>query len=84
MHSNDFVFGLNDSGHMDLELVLRFLGQLPRGVTEIYFHPEISDIHRTGEEDCHQREYEALISPRLHQALLTSGAQLIAFSNLKD
>jgi hopanoid biosynthesis associated protein HpnK len=84
MHSNDFVFGLHDSGHMDLDLVLRFLSQLPPGVTEIYFHPEISDIHRTGEDHCRQREYEALINPRLHQALLTSGAQLIAFSDLKD
>ena len=84
MHSNDFVFGLNDSGNMNLDLVLRFLSQLPPGVTEIYFHPEISDIHRTGEEDSHQREYETLINPRLHEALLTSGAQLIAFSDLKD
>lgn len=84
VYSNDFVFGMNDSGTMNLDLVLRFLGQLPPGVTEIYFHPEISDIHRTGESDFHQREYEALISPKLHQALLASGAQLIAFSDLKD
>ncbi len=84
VNSNDFVFGMNDSGHMNLDLVLRFLGQLPPGVTEIYFHPEISDIHRMAEDDSRQREYQALIHPRLHQALLTSGIQLISFSDLKD
>jgi len=83
MYSNDFVFGMNDSGHMNLDLVLRFLSQLPPGVTEIYFHPEISDIHRMAKDGYRQREYEALIHPRLHQALLTSDIQLIAFSDLK-
>ena len=87
VYSNDFVFGMNDSGRMNLDLVLRFFCQLPQGVTEIYFHPEISDIHRTGEDGedhWRQREYEALIHPRLPQALLTSGIQPITFSDLKD
>jgi hopanoid biosynthesis associated protein HpnK len=39
VHSNQFIFGMNDSGRMDLNLFLRFLQHLPEGVTEIYFHP---------------------------------------------
>lgn len=69
---------------MDVDLALQFLKRSPSGVTEIYFHPEVSDIHRTEEDRFRQREYEALINPKLHQTLLISGLQLIAFSDLQD
>jgi hypothetical protein len=36
---NDYVFGLNDSGAMLETRVLRLLDHLPRGTSEIYFHP---------------------------------------------
>ena len=71
VHSNDFVFGMNDSGHMNLDLLLRFLSQLPRGVTEIYFHP--------GGDT---KELEALTHPAIRQALLSSQTQAISFSDL--
>ncbi len=82
VRSNDFLFGLNDSGCMDAGLAVRFLEHAPLGVTEIYFHPEISDIHRTEEVRSRQREYETLIDPKLRQSLLASGLKLIAFSDL--
>jgi hopanoid biosynthesis associated protein HpnK len=71
VHSNDFVFGMNDSGHMNLDLVFRFLSQLPPGVTEIYFHPG-SDTN----------ELEALTHPAMRKALLSSQTQTISFSDL--
>src|SRR5439155_527075 len=37
VRSNEYVFGLNDSGQMDVYLVLRMLRHLPDGVTEMYF-----------------------------------------------
>ncbi|HEV3105319.1 MAG TPA: hopanoid biosynthesis-associated protein HpnK [Trinickia sp.] len=37
--SNDFVFGLSDTGHMTRERVKALLRELPDGVTEMYFHP---------------------------------------------
>ncbi|MDQ6768217.1 MAG: hopanoid biosynthesis-associated protein HpnK [Candidatus Eremiobacteraeota bacterium] len=37
--SNDFVFGLSDTGHMTAERVRALLRALPDGVTEMYFHP---------------------------------------------
>ncbi len=39
MKSNDHVFGLHDSGAMTETRVLRLLGHLPEGVSEIYCHP---------------------------------------------
>ncbi len=69
--SNDFVFGMNDSGHVHLDLVLRLLKYLPEGVTEIYFHPGGS-IEEMG----------ALTSPAVRQALLTSRIETITFGDL--
>ena len=36
---NDFAFGVNDPGAMTEPRVLRLIGGLPDGVTEIFFHP---------------------------------------------
>lgn len=79
LRSNQFIFGMNESGDMHLELVLRLLKHLPPGVTEIYFHPLIPDIGRRGGDG---GEYETLTSPLLRQSLLASGIQQIAFSDL--
>ena len=84
VNSNDFIFGMNDTGHLNLDLVLRFLGQLSPGVTEIYFHPEISGTDRKEENHGRQREHEILIHPTLSQELLASGIPLISFSDLSD
>jgi predicted glycoside hydrolase/deacetylase ChbG (UPF0249 family) len=81
---NNFIFGMNDSGHMHLDLVLRFLRYLPEGVTEIYFHPAILEIDLRGKNSCDQGEYMALTSPELSQRLLASGIRLIAFSDLQE
>ena len=35
----DRVFGLRDTGHMDTAAFTRLLDRLPRGTSEIYFHP---------------------------------------------
>ena len=85
MRANDFVFGLHDSGKMDADRVLRFLRHLPQGVTEMYFHPatrRCPETGRTMSDYHHQREFEALTSPAVREALLASGAQRIAFSDL--
>jgi len=71
VHSNNFLFGLNDNGNIHLDLFLRFIRYLPRGVTEIYFHP--------GENP---KELEALTSLKTRQTLLALGIQTIAFGDL--
>jgi hopanoid biosynthesis associated protein HpnK len=85
VRSNNFIFGMNDSGHMHLNLILRFFKYLPQGVTEIYFHPRAyscSEIDHRLEGNPGQDEFEALTSPAIQQALLASGIQTIAFSDL--
>lgn len=71
LRTNDFVFGMNDSGHMHLDFILRLVKFLPQGVTEIYFHPG-DNIN----------ELEALTHPAMPQVLRDSQIQTISFSDL--
>lgn len=83
--SNDFVFGLHDSGRMEESLVLRQLGELPEGVTEMYFHAatrRCPEIDRTMPEYRHEGELAALTSGRVREALVALGIQPIAFGDL--
>ena len=82
---NNFIFGMNDSGHMHLDLVLRFLRHLPEGVTEIYFHPGVEHRSKNGltlKEDRFQDELEVLTHPSLRETLVASDIARIAFSDL--
>ena len=78
--SNHFVFGMNDSGNMNLELVLRFLKHLPPGVTEIYFHP--SAASNPEHDNRSRQEFAILTDPALLKALLAPNIQRIGFSDL--
>lgn len=82
---NDFVFGLNDTGHLHRELLLRILRELPDGVTEIYCHPatrRCAELDRTMPGYLHEQELEALTSLAVKQAVATSGFQRVAFGEL--
>ncbi len=82
---NDFVFGMNDSGNMNLNLVLRFLGLLPSGITEIYFHPAAPIYSEGGQTaaGCRgQDEFAALTSSALEQALRDFDIERTFFSDL--
>jgi chitin disaccharide deacetylase len=85
LRCNDFIFGIADSGAMTTDLVLRFLGYLPEGVTEIYFHPSkrrCPQIDRTMPDYRHQEEFDALVSTRLREEFQIRSIQRIAFSDL--
>jgi len=84
VRSNDFVFGMNDSGHMNVGLVLRILRQLPSGVTEIHFHPAAREAGGCGEGNRPQEDLMALKSLEVREALLASDIPLIAFSDLRE
>ena len=43
LSSNDYIFGLFDTGHMDVERVMNLLPCLPNGVSELYFHPALAE-----------------------------------------
>jgi len=82
---NDFLFGMNDSGAMTLDLALRMVRHLPEGATELCFHPAVSrcaEINSTMPEYRHEDELRALTSEALIQALNAKDLKTIAFSDL--
>jgi len=82
IHSNSFIFGMNDRGHMTQSLVLSILRSLPQGVGEMYFHPAIP-----GETDCPVRdercqEFEVLTTPEVIESIKDLEIKLTTFSDL--
>ncbi|MHB8252542.1 MAG: hopanoid biosynthesis-associated protein HpnK [Acidiferrobacter sp.] len=83
MQHNDWVLGLGRSGAMDEETVLRLLQNLPRGTTELYFHPATEDsADARARGDRQQAEFMALMSPRVRAALRDRGVPRLSFSDL--
>jgi len=83
--ANDFVFGLNDTGAMREETVLRLLQRLPDGVTEMYFHPatrRCPEIDRTMPEYDHEGELASLLSERVRARIAELGIRPASFSDL--
>jgi hopanoid biosynthesis associated protein HpnK len=82
---NDYFFGMADSGAMTLDRVLRFIANVPSGVTELCFHPatrRCAAIDRTMPEYGHEEEFQTLISEPLIRATQGPDIERIAFSDL--
>lgn len=58
LRSNDIVFGLSDTGRMSPQRVRALLAELPDGVTEMYFHPDLGNV-----------EFAALCDPGVREAV---------------
>ena len=85
VQTNDYVFGLYDSGAMDTDRTLALLRRLPRGVTEFYFHPATGrcpELDRDMPDYQHQAELQALLSPKVRAALAADGAERIGYRDL--
>ena len=85
IRANDAIFGLNDSGAMEESLVLRLLEQLPEGVTELYFHPatrRCPEIAKTMPDYRHEEELNALMSPKVREAMKRLGLRPNGFTDL--
>jgi hopanoid biosynthesis associated protein HpnK len=83
--TNDQLFGLADSGRMEEALVLRQLGELPEGVSEMVFHAatrRCPEIDRTMPEYRHEGELAALTSARVRARLAELGIEPVAFGEL--
>jgi hopanoid biosynthesis associated protein HpnK len=75
---NDNVFGIAWSGHMTTERILRLIPNLPKGLTEIYFHPAAwrdGRIATLMEDYEHEAELAALLSPEVREALDAAGIE---------
>jgi hopanoid biosynthesis associated protein HpnK len=84
MTTNDFVFGMNDTGHMTRERVLEFLPNLPHGITEMYFHPAMQrwpDVRGMDDYDF-EGEYRALIDDAVVRALEASDIRPVSYGQL--
>ena len=75
---NDHVFGIAWSGHVTRDRLLRLTPNLPRGLSEIYFHPATRQdglLARFMPGYEHQAELAALLDPALPQALAAAGVE---------
>ncbi len=82
---NDSFFGMADGGALTLDLVLRFVSNLPDGVTEFCFHPatrRCPEIDRTMPNYRHEDEFRTLTSEALLHATQAVDIRKIAFGDL--
>jgi len=85
IYSNDRVFGLGDSGRMELNTVLRILQRFPSGVTEMYFHPAARlcpELKKEAPGYRHVEEFAALIDPAFVRAIDDLAIKRIGFADL--
>ena len=68
------VFGLLQNARVDEAFVTRLLPRLPDGDSELYSHPSLDDS---------QREFDALVSPRVRGLVAQLGIQLIRYTDLQ-
>ncbi|HTG44520.1 MAG TPA: hopanoid biosynthesis-associated protein HpnK [Verrucomicrobiae bacterium] len=67
------VFGLLENGRVNESYVLRLMGKLPEGESELYSHPSLDEF---------RHEYEALISLKVLEAVRTADVELIRYQDL--
>jgi len=82
---NDYVVGIANSGRMDEAAWLDALADLPTGVGEIYCHPAFAGdrvLSQGMREYRHADELEALLSPRVADAIRDSGARVGGFGDV--
>ena len=85
LRHNDFIYGLHDSGHMNVDKLIRILSHLPVGLTEVYSHPATQgqdniDPAASGYE--FEAEYKALIHPRVRRTVDKFSIELTGFGDL--
>jgi hypothetical protein len=76
---------MSDSGRMTPDLVIALLGEVPTGITEMYFHPasrRCPEIDRDMPDYRHEEEFKSLTHPLVREALEKNGIQTCAFSDL--
>lgn len=69
----DYTFGLMQNGRLTEKYLLRLIENLWPGTFEIFCHPD---------EDEHEHELAALLSPRVKELIRQRGIELIRYSDL--
>ncbi len=84
---NDHIFGVAATGTMDEAKLLRILGRLPPGVTEIYLHPATRSgaaIAQSMSQYRHADELTALLSPRVRAAIENAAIGHGGYGDVRD
>jgi hopanoid biosynthesis associated protein HpnK len=79
MQTTDHCFGLAWTGQMTAERLRRLLSHLPRGTSEIYFHPSTSrdaSLRALMPAYDHAAELAALLDPEVRRLASTRGAAI--------
>jgi hopanoid biosynthesis associated protein HpnK len=82
--SNDYIFGLKNTGRMSEAVLLDLLNHLPDGLSEIYFHPVLEgnmDSDPRSDDSQGSSEFQALISTRVSNLLDKLSLQPAGFSD---
>ncbi len=85
IHSNDFLFGIRDTGRMDAAALRRTIAALPDGCSEVMLHPATgpwAGMEAEAEGFRFADEFRALIDPAVRGQIEAGGISLIGFSNL--
>lgn len=84
---NDYLFGLSNSGKMTRDTVMRLIRHIPEGVTEIYFHPAVSNMPgerpHNDPEAC-AMELDALLSKEIQSELKMQNIKLVSFGDIAN
>ena len=80
------VYGLLQTGHMNEEYLLGLLPKMPRTTSEIYAHPLASDAEEWNvqENPRGSDELQALLSPRVREALTATKCELTTYERAKS
>ncbi len=81
---NDTIFGLYDSGHMNIDTLIRILPHIEDGVTEIYMHPATErwdDIDAAANDYEFEAEFKALTHARIKRTIEKFDIQLSGFNS---
>lgn len=83
--SNDYVFGMNDTGAMVRKRVLAFLTRLPDGISEIYCHPATGPwdgMEKNAARYRYAEELEALTDGTVAETIKRLGIERTVFGAL--
>ncbi len=81
---NDTIFGLHDSGHMNIDKLVRIIPHITNGTTEIYCHPATErwdDIDPAANDYEFEAEYKALIHARTKRTIEKFDITLSGFND---
>ena len=77
---NNYIYGLHDSGHMNIDKLVRIIPHIKDGITEIYTHPSTENDNTLYNYEFVE-EYKALIHARIKRTIEKFNIELSGFNS---